>query len=157
MGTKKQPFKNFSILNKYITSKFLYHNTKPSIQKQWRSLLFTGKSSYKIANIIEKEEKIQVAFYNPNKPKNKIFNNKDKIDPMDKCGIHNIIVPEHGEYIGKTARSINTRIKDHFASVNNNHPEKSGFASYMIEHNLPTTSCNVKILNSNVPNNHKKF
>uniref|UniRef100_A0A8D9AER1 GIY-YIG domain-containing protein n=1 Tax=Cacopsylla melanoneura TaxID=428564 RepID=A0A8D9AER1_9HEMI len=68
-----------------------------------------------------------------------------------------ISVPGHGEYIGKTRRAINTRIKEHFSPVTNIHPEKSGFADYniMVKHNLPTSLCQVKVLHSGHVNYRK--
>lgn len=146
----------FRTLNKYIDNKFLYHSyiDKPT-DKQFRSLQFVGKASYKIAKTIEREEKVKIAFYNKNKLKNIIFNMKDHIPLLQKSGIYNITVPGIGEYIGKTSRAINTRIKEHFASVRNNHQEKSGFAKFMIENSIPTSLCQIKPLNTNCGNDFK--
>ncbi|KAL1458902.1 hypothetical protein WDU94_010927 [Cyamophila willieti] len=125
------------------------------IEAPLESILFCGQQSYKIVKIIEKEENVKVSFYTKNKLKNKIFNTKDKIQNLDKSGIYNITVPDHGEYIGKTSRAIKTRIKEHYASVHNQHPDKSGFANYMVENNIPTNICSVKVLHSNEPNPRK--
>jgi GIY-YIG catalytic domain. len=81
---------------------------------------------------------------------------KDPIPSLEKSGIYNIIVPDHGEYIGKTSRPISTRLKEHFASVRNKHPEKSGFANYMVENNVPLSKCSTKVLHS-LETNPKKL
>lgn len=146
----------FRTINKFIENKYLYHSFKPdNTPKQFRSVQFVGKTSYKIAKIIERNEKVKIAFYNKNKLKNIIYNMKDTIPTLQKSGIYNIIVPNKGEYIGKTSRAISTRIKEHFASVRNNHGEKSGFAKFMVENKLPTTTCQIKTLNTNCENDFK--
>lgn len=143
------------VAKKHITRKYLYRSSPPSSPKSFRSILFTGKASYKVAQVIEKHEDVKVAFYNPNKLKNLIFNCKDRIPKLMNSGIYNISVPYHGEYIGKTSRSVITRIKERFSSVRNKHPDKSGFASYMLSNNLPISSCTTKVLQSNIKNPKK--
>lgn len=136
------------ILDKHVTKRYLYSTEEPVPRKQWRSLLYTGNTSYKIKKVMEKNENFNVAFYNSNKLKNVLFNHKDSIPTMEKSGIYQISVPGHGEYIGKTSRAINTRIKEHFSSVKNMHPEKSGLADYMLKNKLPTSLCQVQVLHS---------
>uniref|UniRef100_A0A8D9BPU2 Uncharacterized protein n=1 Tax=Cacopsylla melanoneura TaxID=428564 RepID=A0A8D9BPU2_9HEMI len=122
--TKKCISKLFNVqLQKFIDKKYLYNVCPLNTPKKWRSVLFTGKTSYKIAQVIEKEKDVKIAFYNNNNLKNKLCNMKDPIPPIMKSGIYKIRVPGHGEYIGKTSRAINTRIKENF-SVKNKHPEK---------------------------------
>ncbi|KAI5721655.1 hypothetical protein M8J77_023521 [Diaphorina citri] len=142
-------------MKKFVANQYLFHY-KPQKSRQWRSILFMGKPSYKVAKVIQKHENVNIAFYNKNKLKNLIFNMKDPIPSLEKSGIYNIIVPDHGEYIGKTSRPISTRLKEHYASVRNKHPEKSGFASYMVENNVPLSKCSTKVLHS-LETNPKKL
>lgn len=143
------------ISRKYVENKYLYHRSTDQNTYPWRSLIFIGKPSYKCAKTIQKYNDTRIAFYNKNNLKNMLYNAKDIIPQKEKSGIYQIIVPGHGEYIGKTSRAVNTRISEHFASVTNNHPENSGFASYMIENNVPLQSCEVKVLHSSQSNARK--
>ena len=107
------------------------------ITKKWISLTYTGNETYKIANIIKKQDKnIKIAFKTDNTIKrlipNLINNNENK---YNKSGVYKLKCKNCDRfYIGRTTRNFNVRYKEHIKDFMYNRG-KSNYANYLYNHN----------------------
>lgn len=113
------------ILNKkqkqISTNKFLYNGT-PSISNNmpnyhWRRILFISNfSNLSVRNL---PLDIKPAFYTNNNLGKFLINTKDKEDKLSHSGIYKLSCSDcPAFYIGKTARNVNIRVKEHLRCLN---------------------------------------
>ena len=108
----------------------LIHNNKPS--HQWRRILYINNFS----NLSVKNLPIEIkpAFYTNNNISKFLSNSKDSDDKLSHSGIYKLKCNDcTAFYIGKTARNVNIRVKEHLRCLNNN--AFSEFANHLIETN----------------------
>lgn len=81
------------------------------------TLPYIGDPSTKIYNIlrgIPTKDKTKISFKTTSSLGLQFFNNKDRTDEMDKCGVYQLSCGEcDAKYIGKTYRHFKTRLKEH--------------------------------------------
>lgn len=157
----------YKYTNKHI-NRYLTVNPHNASHARYISLPFFGHISYKIKNILQKyNDKVLFTFKTHNSLKQSINNNKDKIPIMNQSGVYKLSCT-HIEndkscnccYVGRTGRSLHTRINDHLSLIEKHknkpvyHETKSNFANHILEskHNFDPDK-GIKVLH--VVNNGK--
>ena len=101
------------------------HVNNSDLIKSFRSLTYFGNISYQIANTLN--QIVRISFKSSNSLNNILGNNKNKVDILLKSGIYKLTCGGcAAEYIGRTSRNFDTRIKEHLRSLKNN----TGFSHY---------------------------
>ena len=103
--------------------------------KKYSSITYNGEYSRKIKNIIEKEiPNFKLSFKSNHSIKNRLFNNKDKKNKLEKSGVYQLSCQDCSSiYIGRTKRSFKQCLKEHERSYNNKEDQKSQFSNHLKE------------------------
>ena len=127
----------------------LQNNNNNNQTKNYVAIEYCGSVSDKIRRILGKNN-LKVGYKTTNKIQ-KLLNNKDhEIEKMSCSGIYKLECPCGAQYIGKTTRKFKQRLHEHRYSFIYNKPEKSNYASHLLEHHHPLNNNSfsiIKILN----------
>ena len=72
-------------------------------------------------------------------------NTKDKLEENQKSGIYEVTCECGKQYVGQTARTIDTRIKEHLSKFTNRHYQDSAIAEHMHQSGHTITNHDVKL------------
>ena len=127
-----------------------------SQQTSYFRLPFLPSISNKIKNLIPKN-KYKVSFYTPTNLAKALLNCKTPLPPHLKSGVYQLLCQDcNTNYIGKTGRNFNTRIKEHCTHWIKKSLGKSNFADHLINNNHSfDPSSHIKYLH--LENNYKKL
>lgn len=86
-------------------------------KKNWATLTYMGKSTYKLAKFFRKHN-IDTAFRTRNNLGRILQNNTNETNPLDKQGVYKLTCTCQHSYIGQTGRKIKTRFREHIRDYN---------------------------------------
>lgn len=108
---------------------------------------FIGNPSYKIAREIRKANYTPV-FYTLSSSRD-LIKLKDALDLEQKSGVYRLECGScKASYVGQTGRKLYNRLQEHYRAFKNNSPEKSAFASHLIESGHDFSNFSFKLLYS---------
>lgn len=140
------------IRNKRDTA--LAYNTSSPPNPKFCSLPYLGPISVKISKILSTNlDNLKISYRSTNTLASRLVNSKQKLSHLCKSGVYKLNCADCScSYIGKTTRSLSTRIKEHISR-----PNTSVFGHHLnySNHNFSPTS-NSKILHPLSNNNFKK-
>jgi predicted GIY-YIG superfamily endonuclease len=127
-----------SLLRKKLVKSAIKSNTSllpcsTTPNRKWCKIPFVNSVSYKIANILPKDQ-FRVSFYTPFSLAKALCLNKDSLDIGKQCGVYELQCQCKAIYIGQTGRNFSTRIKEHEKCYSTG-ASTSAFADHLIETN----------------------
>jgi hypothetical protein len=131
-----------------------FNNPPPPINKYIAIPFLNETTNKKISTIFQNTvENIKISYKSKNSLRSHLVNSKDKIDPLSRSGIYRLNYGSCGcAYIGRTCRSLHTRINEHL-----NRPS-SAFGEHIraSNHNFSPHK-NSKILHSTYSKNFNRL
>ena len=142
-----------SIINNIFNKKLLSKNLKqitslcPIIQKpsNYFSIPYLKNISPKIQKFFKKYD-ISISFKQVFSLKSAFCHSKDPIDPFKRSGVYKLTCSCNKFYIGRSFRSLETRLSDHIKEYKKlydiNHPPKSTFSKHVLfnKHTYPDSA-----------------
>ncbi|XP_044753724.1 uncharacterized protein LOC123313085 [Coccinella septempunctata] len=97
----------------------------------FKSIPYVPGVSERIQKYLKKFN-IQISFKVENSLRAILSRGKDKVDPVERMGVYRLECSCGSFYIGRSFRSIRTRIDEHFRAIRTNNPNKSTFAEHIL-------------------------
>ena len=113
----------------------IYPYVKSNTKNSFKTLPYCGALSEKVSTFLKQNLHINIAFKADNNLSKRLFNGKDKTNPLEKCGVYKLQCPEcNGVYIGQSGRSFKVRTEEHLRCFKHK-KDNSNFSKHLIESN----------------------
>lgn len=121
-------------LNKNIQNAvYINQPTTTPTNLPYRSLTYIGPVTHRISNCFN--HFYHISLKSSNSVEKLLVNNKDKINPLDRCGVYKLSCNTcNATYIGCTYRNFKTRLKEHVRCLSST-SGFSHFAKHLTENN----------------------
>mgnify|MGYP000751796836 CR=1 FL=1 len=134
----KVPIKTIYMLNNRIKNnirckKYTKLNNNKDTNNNWASIQYCGDISDKVKRIFNNNN-INISYKTTKFIQNRLKNRDHKTKDMSGSGIYQLDCECGARYIGKTSRKFKQRYQEHRHNFIYNNPERSKFASHLLQY-----------------------
>ncbi|XP_044745171.1 uncharacterized protein LOC123307034 [Coccinella septempunctata] len=107
-------------------------NRSTTLDKKYISIPFYGNISHKIGNLFRQYSDFEISFRSTNTLGQLLSHNKDPVNSLNKSGVYRLKCGDCNTlYVGRSGRSINSRINEHLTSFRVDNNNKSAFGVHL--------------------------
>lgn len=119
--------------NKLEIEQLQFSDNHPTvIDKKYISIPFYGNISHKIGNLFRQYSDFEISFKSSNTLGQLLVHNKDPVHFLNKSGVYRLKCGDCNTlYVGRSGRSINSRINEHLTSFRVNSNNNSAFGVHL--------------------------